>query len=335
MEASPAKVIQYFNGEKQNLIPLFQRPYTWKEVNWRTLWDDVMVQYDLGDTSTHFMGAIVSVPARSVPVGVSKYLIIDGQQRLTTVSLLLCALRDCLDANSAARIQEVYLTNKFRDPDDTPKFVPTQADRAVYQAIATNRVIPEGDGLIVQAYHYFKDRLLSGSDPNGDPVSPAKILTTLEHALQVVMINLGETDDPYLIFESLNFKGEPLNQADLVRNYVLMRFRHSVSAGGEQERVYLHYWRPMEDKLGDNLPEFLRHYAMKDGDNIKQGGIYAATKAHLKNMQSCSTSSITTPRTRRSIRCSLVASKTSSTSSAGSPTRSRTTGLRARNDWRR
>ena len=286
MEASPAKVIQYINGEKQNLIPLFQRPYTWKEDNWRTLWDDVMVQYDLGDTSTHFMGAIVSVPARSVPVGVSKYLIIDGQQRLTTVSLLLCALRDCLDANSAARIQEVYLTNKFRDPDDTPKFLPTQADRAVYKAIATNHVIPDQDGLIVQAYRYFRDRLLSGSDPNGDPVSPAKVLTTLEHALQVVMINLGEADDPYLIFESLNVKGEPLNQADLVRNYVLMRFRHSISAGGEQERVYLHYWRPMEDLLANNLPEFLRHYAMKQGDNIKQGGIYAATKAHLKDMDS-------------------------------------------------
>jgi len=112
------------------------------------------------------------------------------------VSLLLCALHDCLDANSAARLQEVYLTNKFRDPDDTPKFVPTQADRVVYQAIATNRVVPEQDGLIVQAYHYFKDRLLSGSDPNGDPVSPAKVLTTLEHALQVVMINLGEGERP-------------------------------------------------------------------------------------------------------------------------------------------
>jgi hypothetical protein len=286
MEASPAKVIQYFNGEKQNLIPLFQRPYTWKDANWRTLWEDVMVQYDLGETSTHFMGAIVSVPARSVPVGVSKYLIIDGQQRLTTVSLLLCALRDCLDANSAARIQEVYLTNKFRDPDETPKFVPTQADRETYASIAIKRVIPESGGLMVQAYHFFKDRLLTGTDPNGDAVAPAKVLTTLEHALQVVMINLGESDDPYLIFESLNFKGEPLNQADLVRNYLLMRFRHSVSAGGEQERVYLQYWRPMEDKLGANLPEFLRHYAMKDGDNIKQGGIYAATKAHLKNMDS-------------------------------------------------
>jgi uncharacterized protein with ParB-like and HNH nuclease domain len=286
MEASPAKVIQYFNGEKQNLIPLFQRPYTWKEPNWKTLWDDVMVQYDLGDSSTHFMGAIVSVPARSVPVGVSKYLIIDGQQRLTTVSLLLCALRDSLDDNSASRIQEVYLTNRFRDQEDLLKLVPTQADRDLYRAIVIDRNIPADGGLLVKAYHYFKSRLSDGSDANGDPVVPAKVLTTLEHALQVVMINLGEADDPYLIFESLNFKGEPLTQADLVRNYVLMRFRHSISAGGEQERVYSQYWRPMEAQLGDNLTEFLRHYAMKDGDNIKQGGIYAATKVHLKSMDS-------------------------------------------------
>ena len=142
MEASPAKVIQYFNGEKQNLIPLFQRPYTWTQDNWQTLWDDLMVQYEVGDTGTHFMGAIVSVPARSVPVGVSKYLIIDGQQRLTTVSLLLCTLRDCLDSNTASRIQEVYLTNRFRDEEDTLKFVPTQADRDIYRAIALDRKIP-------------------------------------------------------------------------------------------------------------------------------------------------------------------------------------------------
>jgi uncharacterized protein with ParB-like and HNH nuclease domain len=80
MEASPAKVIQYFNGEKQNLIPLFQRRYTWSNYHWQILWDDLIVQYETGDTGTgtHFMGAIVSVQARSVPVGVRKYLIIDG-----------------------------------------------------------------------------------------------------------------------------------------------------------------------------------------------------------------------------------------------------------------
>ncbi|HEY5704161.1 MAG TPA: DUF262 domain-containing protein [Terrimicrobiaceae bacterium] len=285
MEASPARVIQYFNGEKQNLIPLFQRPYTWKEANWKTLWDDMMVQYDLGDNSTHFMGAIVSVPARSVPVGVSKYLIIDGQQRLTTISLLLCALRDCVDANSSARIQEVYLTNRFRDLDDTLKFVPTQADRDTYTAIALERKIPNWESLMVDAYSFFKKQISEGLDANGDPVQPVTVLNTLEHCLEVVMINLGDTDDPYLIFESLNFKGEPLTQADLVRNYLLMRFRHSIAAGGEQERIYATWWRPLEEMLGGSLTEFLRHYAMKDGENIRQGGIYAATKERLRKIE--------------------------------------------------
>ena len=285
MEASPAQVIQYFNGEKQNLIPLFQRPYSWRLPNWKTLWDDVLVQYDADDDkSAHFMGTIVSVPARSVPVGVSKYLIIDGQQRLTTVSILLAALRDTLDENSSARIQEVYLTNRFRDPEDTLKFVPTQIDRDRYRSIVLDRYVPDDQSLMSEGYAYFKNQLLKGEDPNGDPIDRAKVLTTVERALQVVMINLGDDDDPYLIFESLNFKGEPLTQADLVRNYILMRFRHSMSAGGDHERIYTTYWAPMEQRLGDNITEFLRHYAMKGGDNVYQRGIYAATKLLLKGM---------------------------------------------------
>lgn len=156
------------------------------------------------------MGAIVSVPARSVPVGVSKYLIIDGQQRLTTISLLLCALRDVVDKNSADRIHEVYLTNRYREPEDTLKLVPTQADRDRYRAIVLERQVPQDDSLMSEAYDFFRSQLTSSADANGEPVNPAQILTTVEQSLQAVMINLGDSDDPYLIFESLNFKGEPL-----------------------------------------------------------------------------------------------------------------------------
>jgi hypothetical protein len=99
MEASPTLVINYFSGFKQNLVPLFQRPYTWTEKQWRTLWEDVISFYECNanDTnSTHFMGAIVTMPARSVPVGISKFLIIDGQQRLATIAVMMCAIRDSL-----------------------------------------------------------------------------------------------------------------------------------------------------------------------------------------------------------------------------------------------
>jgi hypothetical protein len=200
---------------------------------------------------------------------------------------LLCALRDLVEKNTADRIHEVYLINRFRDAEDTLKFVPTQMDRDRFRSIVLDRQIPDDDSLMVEAYNFFRHQLVSGVDSNGDQgVDPKRVLTTIEHALQVVMINLGDDDDPYLIFESLNFKGEPLKQADLVRNYILMRFRHSMSIGGEQERIYKQYWSPMEALLGDRLTEFLRHYAMKDGDNIYQGGIYAAIKARLRSMES-------------------------------------------------
>lgn len=284
MEASPSTIIQYFNGEKQNLIPLFQRPYSWKRTNLETLWDDLLVQYDIEENSSHFMGAIVSVPVRSVPVGVSKYMIIDGQQRLTTLALLLCVLRDKVPQNDADRIQGVYLTNPYREPEDTLKLVPTQADRERYRAIVLDRAIPKDESLMSDAYHFFADKITSGYDNDGNPIDTQKILRTVEHSLQAVMINLGESDDPYLIFESLNFKGEPLTQADLVRNYLLMRFRHSISAGGDQERIYNQYWKPMETQLKDDLTNFLRRYAMKGGDNIYVGGIYRATKEQFTKL---------------------------------------------------
>jgi uncharacterized protein with ParB-like and HNH nuclease domain len=117
MEANPTKIIDYFSGFKQNLVPLFQRPYTWGERQWRTLWEDIITFYDQvrGNLkSTHFMGAVVTMPARSVPVGVSKFLVIGGQQRLTTIALLLCAIRDELNESEGVprrRIQNHYLTN--------------------------------------------------------------------------------------------------------------------------------------------------------------------------------------------------------------------------------
>ena len=127
-----------------------------------------------------------------------------------------------------------------------------------------------GDSSMAEAYRFFKAQLKNGVNFDNEPVSPELILSTIEHNFQIVMINLDEADDPYLIFESLNAKGEPLTQADLVRNYVLMRFRHSSNIGGEQERIYRDYWGPLEASLSTNLTDFLRYDAMKHGDNIRK-----------------------------------------------------------------
>jgi uncharacterized protein with ParB-like and HNH nuclease domain len=95
MQASPYLIAEYFNGEKQCLIPLFQRPYCWEEDKWDMFWVDIMAKYeDATGTAGHFMGAIVSLPVTTVPVGVQKHQIIDGQHRLTTLAVLLRALKD-------------------------------------------------------------------------------------------------------------------------------------------------------------------------------------------------------------------------------------------------
>jgi uncharacterized protein with ParB-like and HNH nuclease domain len=104
MEANPVRIIQYFDGTKQSLIPLFQRPYTWEKDKWSALWEDIMAHYDTGGSTTHFMGAVVSIPVKTVPVGVNKHLVIDGQQRLTTLAIILAALRDAVEARVAERI---------------------------------------------------------------------------------------------------------------------------------------------------------------------------------------------------------------------------------------
>ena len=289
MEANPVRIVQYFDGEKQSLIPLFQRPYTWNKRNWQSLWDDIVAYYEGSLTGLHFMGAVVSIPARTVPVGVTKHLVIDGQQRLTTVAILLCALRDSCDEKRSAQIQDHLINRHYQGSADYLKLLPTQGDRQAYLSIIDRSKPSTGEvlinkHLIVDCYEFFKNTLV-GNDEAGDPLDTAKILEIVKSQLQVVMINLGETDDPYLIFESLNFKGEPLSQADLVRNYILMRFRNSLGDGGEQERVYREIWHPMESRLGQSFEDFLWHYAIRNGDNVKKPKIYSALKGKFNALK--------------------------------------------------
>ena len=275
MEANPVRIIQYFDGTKQSVIPLFQRPYTWDKEKWLALWEDIMTQYGNDGSTSHFMGAVVSIPVKTVPVGVNKHLVIDGQQRLTTLAIILAVLRDIVDSKTAERIDD-YLINRHYEGPDRLKLLPTQGDRDVYKLLVLERALSTDTSRVKGAYEYFRQRLKENHD--SDSIDPLHFLETLEQSLQVVMINLGDADDPYLIFESLNAKGEPLTQADLVRNYVLMKFRQSLEPGGDQERIYEKYWNPLQISLGTELTDFLRHYCMKDGATVEKRTVYSAIK---------------------------------------------------------
>jgi uncharacterized protein with ParB-like and HNH nuclease domain len=139
MDAHPCPISEFFNGTKQMLVPLFQRSYEWSDRHWERLWDDLLEQYEKQGEElfvTHFTGAIVTAPAHSVPVGVSKYLVIDGQQRLTTIAIIICAIRSLFPKNTPQfRKLTKLLINEDDEGLDYYKLLPTQPDREAFQAL--------------------------------------------------------------------------------------------------------------------------------------------------------------------------------------------------------
>ena len=301
MEARPTSLIDLFAGERQAVIPLFQRPYTWKKEDWEPLWNDLMECYrpreDSPPARPHFLGAVVTTPVNTVPVGVSKSLVIDGQQRLTTVSLLLLAMRDAAEEqeqpNVAGRCED-HLLNKYSDGLERLKLRPTDDDLDPYRRLVERDGDPAAGSRVTEAYRYFRSQLASAEVPDteGETADLGRLFTAVREGLQVVLIALGESDDPYVIFETLNHRGQSLTEADLVRNTVLMRF----PAGGPdspQRRVYEDLWKPIERGVcGDRTPaeaakdlsEFFRHYTMMDGSQTGLSGTYNAVKKRLDDL---------------------------------------------------
>ncbi|MCY7332031.1 MAG: DUF262 domain-containing HNH endonuclease family protein [Pseudanabaena sp. CAN_BIN31] len=273
MQASETKLQQIIEGTKQYVVPLFQRPYSWKKSEWQILWDDLVELCESENPRTHFMGSIVTMPTNAIPEGVSKYLLIDGQQRLTTIFILLCALRDHAkqtdDKRLAAKIDDTILVNSHEDGLDYYKLQPTQMDREVFHKLIRNEEQSEKGG-ILECYEFFSKKIRQLN------VELSKVQKIICSNLSVVSVVLSTNDDPYLVFESLNAKGRALTQADLIRNYFFMRIHLD-----KQEEIYKKYWQPMQDLLSDGLTEFIRHYLTKNGIDVKQSEIYFQIKEKI------------------------------------------------------
>ncbi|MBI1849638.1 MAG: DUF4268 domain-containing protein [Planctomycetes bacterium] len=279
MEAGEAKIQRVLEGSKQFLIPHFQRPYSWREEQWKTLWHDLEELLDDPHSKPHFLGPIVSAPARSVPEGVEKRLLIDGQQRLTTLIILLILVRDQArnvgESKLADKIQDL-ITNRHEEGHDRYKLLPTQGDDPADSDRDTFiRLIEGGERRpsktgINAAYGFFATKLRRGDQSNLEALQRA-----ITSRLTLVSIILDEKDNPHRIFESLNGKGRPLSQADLIRNYFFMRLPEP-----EHDRVYLDLWRPMQKRLGEEaLTDFVRHYLTQSGTVVRESDVYSGLKA--------------------------------------------------------
>jgi uncharacterized protein with ParB-like and HNH nuclease domain len=280
MEAAEAKVQRVLEGSKQFLVPHYQRPYSWKEQQWKALWSDIIELLEDDDPKPHFLGSIVTSPARSVPEGVEKRLLIDGQQRLTTLIVLLALARDRARETSFAKVAERIqdlITNRHEEGHEHYKLLPTQAeDPADSDREAFIRLVngdePKTTSGIGAAYKFFASKLRRADAPDLEAL--VRIIST---KLTLVSIILDEKDNPHRIFESLNGTGRPLSQADLIRNFFFMRLHEK-----EHERVHVDYWRPMQRRLGeDALTDFVRHYLTRLGSVVRETDVYAALKTRV------------------------------------------------------
>lgn len=264
-------------GTKQYLVPLYQRPYQWGKDQLSQLWEDIVELTDDrrdGTRDTHFIGSLVlAPPPASVAGGVNTFLVVDGQQRLTTLTILLAAIRDYvsdLDSEDVAaeEIQNRFLVNQYKRGNRHIKLVPTQKDRDAFNGIIRRLPGSGGTDKIGEAYRYFRVQLEKFDDPD-DPDDIQEILDAVTEGLALVSISTHPDDNVHRIFQSLNNTGLRLTQGDLLRNYIFMRLPDS------GEEAYASYWKPLQDRLGNEKIEDLfwidlaeDHPAAKVGDTF-------------------------------------------------------------------
>jgi uncharacterized protein with ParB-like and HNH nuclease domain/predicted transport protein len=260
MEATQAQLLSLLDGKKQFTIPIYQRTYSWQIKQCQQLFEDILRVGKDENQLSHFIGSIVYFKPGTSPVtSVPELLVIDGQQRLTTVSLLLLAITNFLKKNKTVEledesweeIQETYLINKHRKDDTKFKLLLTKNDKPSFISLVEGIEQEEKVSKRIKENHEFffgkitKDNIET-------------LYTGVKKLIIVDVILEKDKDNPQLIFESLNSTGLDLSQADLIRNYVLMGQSQDI-----QTSLYDKYWFPMEQSFGDNinlLPWFIRDY---------------------------------------------------------------------------
>ncbi len=241
MKANEENLLKYLDGTKQFILPIFQRRYSWEKKQCEQLWEDVWRIGQNENIPSHFLGSIVS--REEVTTRVQQLCVIDGQQRLTTISLLLSALGRAIGMRNVDigidnnRIGGYYLFNDKEDGDLRYKQLLTKHDRATLIQLLEEGKASDNTSLLAENYRFFEDRL-TGTD--------LEIVYMGIEKLMIVSIALDpRSDNPQLIFESLNSTGLSLSQADLIRNYVLMAQEYDF-----QKSLYENHWYPMEQRFG-------------------------------------------------------------------------------------
>jgi uncharacterized protein with ParB-like and HNH nuclease domain/predicted transport protein len=290
MDAHDVRLTDMIDGTKQFIIPVFQRDYSWGTKHCQQLWQDIVRVGSDKNAKAHFVGSVVYVEAEETSASVTRWLLIDGQQRLTTVTLLLAALRNRIkgdddgegEANSeelptAEAIEDSYLVNRHVRGDRRFKLHLRRADHETLSALVGGKDLPEiASQRVVENFEFFEEQLREAD--------LAQVFGGIRKLVAVdVHLTRGQ-DDPQMIFESLNSTGLDLTQADLIRNFVLMRQDEEL-----QTQLYEGYWRPIEAAFGPKyrteFDKFVRDFLtlkLRPSKQLKSDQIYRQFRIYFQ-----------------------------------------------------
>lgn len=270
MKASETNFLKFLQGTKQFIIPIYQRKYSWNLQQCRQLWNDIVRAAIDEQIKGHFVGSVVYIEKGLYQISsVPQLLVIDGQQRMTTLTLFLLALGKAIEESGKSyemtkkKIMNYYLVNNDEEGELYNKLILTQSDKdTLFSLIADKKLLEEYSQRVHENYMFFLEQIKKSEiDLNKLYQGIAKLI--------VVDISLDrDHDNPQLIFESLNSTGLDLSQADLIRNFVLMKLEPK-----EQKELYTEYWYPMEKSFGNLNDSALFDRFMRDYLTVKTGRI--------------------------------------------------------------
>lgn len=315
MDAGTHSIGKIFGQDRRYVVPLFQRPYVWtQEQQWEPLWDDVRTVAERllqgQATRPHFLGAIVLDQQRQPTGRVETRLVIDGQQRLTTIQILLESFADLASERGHEKLHKalVKLTRNddpmSEDPDEVFKVWPTNRDREAFSAVMKEGA-PEGvrraaerfetekrRSPIAGAYLYFHEAIRAWLTSGSEDAQLDKLYLTVKDNLRLVVIDLDGQDEAQLIFETLNARGTPLLPSDLVKNHLF----HLAEQHGEKiDKLYERWWKPFDEEeywrrevvkgrgKRARIDVFLQDYlTLHEHDDVKIAHLYDAYREHIE-----------------------------------------------------
>jgi hypothetical protein len=324
MKSESVNPLDLFDKPVRYVVPLFQRPYVWeKERQWRPLWEDIRRTAEgfdglvasgkapekaLAEARTHFLGAVVVQAVSGSAKYIPERFVIDGQQRLTTLQIVIDAARLVLEReglDQAASILVGLVRNEekyWSTPDHEFKVWPTNLDRSTYRALMTQAEREPTDpaervqGRLVDGHEFFAKEIRDWAQSAADASSRERMLdslgATLRHLLEIVEITLGETDNAQVIFETLNDRGTPLQASDLVKNYLFLELE---AEGKDSESLYETHWAPFDtDPWRQKVSQgrlyrprvdlFLQHWLiLRTLDDVVATDIFTTFRTHVQS----------------------------------------------------